>query len=1189
VNESRGLIASFTEHKVASNLLMVLMIMLGVLGLTRLNTQLFPDFDFEYVTVTIPWRGASPEDVQRSITIPVEQALKTLPNTRKFIARSQQGASAIFIELEDGSDLGLALDEVRQRIDSIRNLPQDAERPVIQKITRYSPVTSILVSTENGSREELRPLVREMEDELLALGVGKVEFIGLPEEEMAIQVPTSTLHDLGMTLGQIGDKVRSFSQDTPAGTVGRDDAAKQLRALGQRRDEKTFAELPLITTADGQQLTLGDVAIIERRPRDDQATLTFEGNPAIELQVMRGEDDDMLDLAEKVRTWGAEHKHSLPQGVKMTFYFEAWKHVQERISTLLWNGISGLILVILTLYFFLNARVAWWVTVGIPVSFMATLGILWVFGGTINMISLFGLILALGLIVDDAIVVGEDTLTHLQQGESAQRAALGGARRMFWPVVASSTTTIAAFLPLGMMGGAMGKIAFDIPFVMICVILASLMECFLVLPGHLHHSFRGIEVKASGLRERIDVGFNRFRDERFRPLVEWSIKHRKLVSVSAICAFIMAPPVDGDQLRAVVEFSSGTDKQQVNTFLAELEHTLEETNEELGGHLVHTIIRHHGAAAGFANIGGRQDQFGDEYGTLVAEVYTGSDREISNDELMQAWREKLSMPAGLDRLTISQPQAGPPGKPIEVKLTGSDAATLKAASLTLQERLDEFSGVSNVDDDLPYGKEQLTFELTAQGRALGLTLSEVATQLRAAFDGSLAQLYNEDDDEVEVRVMLPDSERRRFSAIERLPIITSQGEAIPLRDVVTFDARKGVDLLRRVNGELAVTVYADLDPEQGNANEIIAILNDGILPELKSRYGIGVGYEGKLQEQAENLQDLATGALVGLAIIYIVLAWVFSSYSWPLAIMTAIFFGLTGAVIGHIFTAPFGIKFSMFSAMGLFGLSGIIVNDSIVLVSFYQQLVAEGMERFQAITEACVRRLRAVLLTSITTVAGLTPILFESSLQAQFLKPMAVSLVFGLLFGTGLILLVVPAMLMLIEEQRDRFQGLSQHLAPRHWPNLLQRAWRFDPIHYRQQPGPQGLGGNLWWAMLLGPTLLLKVFACLPLLKSVASEHANLQLIAPAGVLWLLMLGLGLAFLWSLFRRRQQTQALALYWLLITGLGSLTIASFAPLVGHHGEALANSFWSLARWTLVTGLIVLPILLWGRRSAHTLTR
>ncbi len=362
---------------------------------------------------------------------------------------------------------------------------------------------------------------------------------------------------------------------------------------------------------------------------------------------------------------------------------------------------------------------------------------------------------------------------------------------------------------------------------MICVILASLLECFLVMPGHLHHSFRGIEVKASGLRERIDIGFNRFRDERFRPLVEWSISHRKLVSVSAVCAFVIGlslvstgwlkftffPPVDGDQLRAVVEFSSGTDKQQVDDFLAELERTLEETNEELGGHLVHTIISHHGAAAGFPNIGGRQDKFGDEYGTLVVEVYTGSDRDISNDELIDAWRENWPCPPAWINSPFPRPKPAP-GKPIEVKLTGSDAPTLKAASLALQERLEQFTGVSNVDDDLPYGKEQLTFELTAQGRALGLTLSEVASQLRAAFDGSLAQLYNEEDEEVEVRVMLPDSERRRFSALERLPIITNQGEAISLRDVVTFDARKGVDLLRRVDGELAATVYADLDPNR---------------------------------------------------------------------------------------------------------------------------------------------------------------------------------------------------------------------------------------------------------------------------------------------------------------------------------------------------------------------------------------
>ncbi len=1202
MSEPRGLIANFTGHKVAANLLMLLMLMLGLLGLTRLNTQMFPNFEFDYVTVTIPWRGASPEDVQRSITIPVEQAIKTLPNTKKLIARSQQGAAAFFIELQAGTDLGLALDEVRQRIDSIRNLPQDAERPVIQKLTRYSLVTSILLTSEDGSLEELRHLARQLEHELLALGIGKVEFAGMPEEEMAIQVPAGTLHDLRMTLGEIANRVRSFSQDTPAGTVGRDDAAKQLRALGQRRDERAFAELPLITTAEGQQLTLGDVAIIERRPRDDQATLSWQGTPAIELQAMRGEDDDMLELADRILLWGEQRRATLPEGVTLTFHSQAWKLVEERIATLLWNGISGLILVILTLYFFLNARVAWWVTVGIPVSFMATLGLLWFFGGTINMISLFGLILALGLIVDDAIVVGEDTLTHLQQGESAHRAALGGARRMFWPVVASSTTTIAAFLPLGMMSGAMGKIAFDIPFVMICVILASLMECFLVLPGHLHHSFRGLQIKSSGLRQRIDEGFNRLRDEKFRPLVQWSVEHRHLVSVSAICAFVLAltvvatgwlkftffPPVDSDQIRALATFTSGTDRSQVDSFLHHLEGTLYETNEELGGHLVQTSIMHHGALAGFPSPGGRQDKAGDEFGTLMVEVYIGPDREISNKELIDAWREKLTLPAGLEQLTISQPEAGPPGKPIEVKLTGNDANILKEASLALQEKLREFSGVSNVDDDLPYGKEQLTFELTPQGRSLGLSLNDVASQLRSAFDGNLAQLYNEEDEEVEVRVMLPDQERRRFSAIERLPIITPQGEAIPLRDVVRFDARKGVDLLRRVDGELAVTVYADLDPEQGNANAIIAALNEETLPRLQARYGVGVGYEGKLQEQAENLKDMATGALLGLAIIYIVLAWVFSSYSWPLAIMTAIFFGLTGAVIGHLFTAPFGIHFSMFSAMGLFGLSGIIVNDSIVLVSFYKQLIAEGMDRFDAIVEACVRRLRAVLLTSITTIAGLTPILFETSMQAQFLKPMAVSLVFGLLFGTGLILLVVPAMLMIIEEQRDRTEHLARILAPGNWGNLLQATWRFDPQHYRQQPGPTGLGGHLWWVILLGPLLLLKLLGMLPALIS-SLKAGDLLVAIPAGLVWLIMVALGALFLWQLFQRKRSAPVSARRWLMLTGAGGLLVAILAPWAGEPGINLAQRFWDVAKSTMWYSLIILPLLFWTRRSASTLTR
>ena len=822
-----------------------------------------------------------------------------------------------------------------------------------------------------------------------------------------------------------------------------------------------------------------------------QPYMTYKGFPAVEIQVLRAEHDDSLTSAKIMQQWISEVQPTLPDGMHMHVYFESWKHLRDRIETLMWNGITGLILVIITLFYFLNARVAWWVTVGIPVSFLATLGVLLFMGGTINMISLFGLILALGIIVDDAIVVGEDTLTHLQQGESPLRAAIGGARRMFWPVMASSMTTIAAFLPLAMMGGAMGKIAFDIPFVMICVIIASLVECFLILPGHLHHSFARASSFGGALRERLDRQFDDFREQRFRPMVRWAIERRYAVVTAAFCAFFLAltivitgwlkftffPPVDGDQLRAVAEFSAGTDQRTVDRFLNHLETTLHETDAEFDEDIVETVVQMHRTASGFQSIGGSRTKLGDHYGTLLVEVWTGNARDISNVDFIDAWREKIIEPPGLELLTISQPEAGPPGSPVALRLGGADISTLKAASLEIQDALSRFNGISNVEDDLPWGKEQLTFELTPDARALGLTLASVAAQLRSAFDGSLAQLFNEQDEEVEVRVMLPDSERGSLSALDRMPIIAPNGDTLLLSDVVTFSSRQGVDLLRRVDGRLSVVVSASLDPEQGNANQIIAALTDDILPDIKARYHISVDVEGKLKEQAESMRDVQTGQMLALALIYIILAWVFASWSWPIAIMTAIMFGFTGAVIGHLFMGLFGVKFSMFSIMGLFGLAGIIVNDSIVLVSFFRQLVGEGMDRLEAIVEACVRRLRAVLLTSITTVAGLAPILLETSLQAQFLKPMAVSLVFGLSFGTVLILLVVPSMLMIIEETKPRLAHFAARLGnamiPSHLPATVLALWQFDPKQYRRAAEPEpGLRGSLWW-----PTALLGLYA----------------------------------------------------------------------------------------------------------------
>ena len=1203
----RGLIASFAEHRVAANLLMLLMVLAGVYGLYKLNRQLFPNFDFDYLTVTIPWRGASPEDVERAITIPVEQNLKTLANMRRLTARSEQGQAMFFMEMEDGTDLSLALSDVRQRISTIRNLPQDAEQPIVQKLDRFSPVANILVYTERGSLAELRPLVRRMENELLSRGIGQVQFAGLPAEEMAIQVPAATLHDLGMTLDEMAVRIRQFSDDIPAGTVGRDEAAKQLRGLGQRRDERGFAELPLFTDQNGRLLRLGDIALIERRPRDDQPYMTYRGFPAIELQVLRAERDDSLVSAEIMQAWIEEVQPTLPDGMHMHVYFETWKHLQDRIETLMWNGITGLILVIATLFYFLNARVAWWVTIGIPVSFLATLGVLLFMGGTINMISLFGLILALGIIVDDAIVVGEDTLTHLQQGESPLRAAIGGARRMFWPVIASSTTTIAAFLPLAMMSGAMGKIAFDIPFVMICVIIASLIECFLILPGHLHHSFARAPIHAAGLRERLDQRFHRFREERFRPLVRWAITRRHAVVTAAFCSFFLAltvvasgwlkftffPPVDADQLRAVVEFSAGTDQRTVDRFLQHLETTLLETDDAFDEDIVETVVQMHRAAAGFPNIGGSRTKTGDHYGTLVVEVWTGNQRSISNDDFIRAWRSRIQEPPGLESLVIGQPDAGPPGSPVALRLTGNDIATLKNASLELQQALNRFAGISNVEDDLPWGKEQLTFELTPEARAMGLTLAAVAAQLRSAFDGSLAQLFNEQDDEVEVRVMLPDSERGSLAALDRLPVIAPNGDTLLLSDVVSFSSRQGVDLLRRIDGRLSVVVSADLDPELGNANQIISELSSSVLPDLRARFHVGMEVEGKLKEQADNLRDIQVGQIMALVLIYIILVWVFSSWSWPIAIMTAILFGFTGAVIGHLFMGLFGVKFSMFSIMGLFGLAGIIVNDSIVLVSFFRQLVAEGMDRFDAIVEACVRRLRAVLLTSITTVAGLAPMLLETSLQAQFLKPMAVSLVFGLSFGTVLILLVVPAMLMIMEENKPRLAAFSRRLlhtlAPARLPATAAALWHFDPQHYRRAASPEpGLRGSLWWPVaLLGLAALQTLAHLLQAGQTLAGQGAGVATVL-ALVAALLVAVLLARTLVALLGQQLLVRA-RIRLLLVTGP---LLLLFASLFSRHSDgldALALAQWQLAlRLVLEVGLAAV-LLRWLRRARVTFRR
>lgn len=1026
------LLGLFAQHRVAANLLMLLMILSGIWALAKLNTQFFPSFTLDVISVRVVWRGAAAEDVETGITIPIEQALRSADELREISSTSADGIASITLEYHEGADIDRALEKVRQEIASLRNLPLDAEEPEIVRVVHYEPVARLLVSGP-GDPAELRPLVRRFEAELLARGIAKVDITGLPKEEIAIQIPSARLAELGLTLDEVAARIDARSVDLPAGTVGRDDAARQLRSLDQRRGEQGFAELPLVVDAGGRLLRLGDVAEIERRPLDGQVAVEYQGRAAVELLLSRAEHGDSLKSAEILDAWLAEVRPRLPPGVEVQPYDQAWQLIEDRILLLVENGGSGLLLVMLILFLFLNGRVAFWVTVGVPIAFLATLALMYLAGGSINMISLFALIMALGIIIDDAIVVGEDALAHYQRGEPSLTAAEGGARRMLAPVMASSLTTIAAFLPLMLVGGPMGKIMFAIPFVMICVLIASLIECFFVLPGHLRGAFHHIHHRAPGrLRARLDDGFARFRDRRFRPLVTRALAHRGATLAAAaammiVCVGLLAggrvgfhffPTPEGSVIYANVAMAAGTPRERVDDLLRELEHSLLETDRALGGGLVanHVIYRGQSTAAGGGFVRG-----GDRFGLITVELISPERREVRNREFIDAWRARAPAAAGLENFTISERQAGPPGRDIDVRLTGADATRLKAAALELAETLKAVTGVRAVEDDMAYGQEQLIYALTPRGQALGLTTEEVGRQLRAAFDGRLVQLFQQGADEVEVRVRLPDAERDRLATLNQLTLALPDGGRVPLDSVVQLRARQGFEALRHDQGRLAAHVTAEVDTARTGPDAVLAALRADVLPELRAKYGVDWSFAGRAEDQAETFADMRLGLLFGLALIYVVLAWVFASYGWPLVVMAAIPFGLVGAVTGHWLM---GLDLTLLSLFGLFGLSGIVVNDAIILVMFYRELRGQGMAVHEALVEAACRRLRAVLLTSLTTIAGLTPLLFETSLQAQFLIPMAATICFGLMFSTVLVLLVIPVLLSLHE-------GLARRLGRR--------------------------------------------------------------------------------------------------------------------------------------------------------------
>lgn len=1014
-----SLIRLFASHRTAANLLMISMILVGLFALRQINVQFFPDFGLDIIRISVQWRGASAEDIDSNIIQALDPEVRFLDDVRRVQASSVEGNGQLVIEFNPGTDMQAALSNIETAVGQITTLPEDSETPEIRRIVRYDTISRIVLSGPYPE-SSLKAVAKRLRDDLLNAGSDKVGLFGARDEEIWVEVTPETLREYDLTLGDIAARIGETSQDLPSGdTTGL--AERQIRSLGLRKDAQSMGRIEVRALENGEKILLRDIAIVSERFEEGGKTARRLGENAVELHIQRAVHADALKVAAKVSDYLDRIRPELPPNLRLERYDEQSDLIEGRIDLLLVNGGGGLVLVLLILFVFLNTPTAFWVAMGIPTALMATMIVMELSGQSINMISLFGLIMALGIIVDDAIVVGEHAAFRAREGEAPLDAAVNGAKRMAAPVFSSSLTTIAAFIPLLVISDIIGQIIQAIPLVIIAVIVASLIECFFVLPGHMRSALSWNAGRRSKPREWFNRKFDGFRDGPFQSFVYFVLRWRYATLAVAVGALILSiglviggrvgfvffPSPEADRVYANVQFTAGSPRERTIAMLGELERGLAAAEKELTdgqGGLVRMALSKAGGPVGQQTA---LPGAGDHIGGLAVELTPSDERDIRTDTLVEAWRKNVRLHAGTEFLTIRQARGGPPGREVDIRLSGAELDSLKAAAKEVRLLLAEYPGVTGVEDNLPYGKRETILEVTPTGRALGFNTESVGRQVRNAFDGAVAKRFSRDDEEVTVRVRFP-RDSVDTASLDGLYLRGPGGAEVLLNEIVSTTDKSGFSRIRREDGVRQVAITADTETGITTTDKVIeALTRDGI-QEIATRYGLTLGFAGKAEEQARTIADMRAGAMLGLAGIYIILAWVFSSYFRPFAVMAIIPLGFVGATLGHWLL---GYDLTILSIMALVGLSGIVINDSIILVSTIDERLSRGESIENGIVDGTRDRLRAVILTSATTMGGLTPLMFERSLQAQFLIPMAITMVFGLMVTTLLVLLVVPALI----------------------------------------------------------------------------------------------------------------------------------------------------------------------------------
>ncbi|MDP4031866.1 MAG: efflux RND transporter permease subunit [Pseudorhodobacter sp.] len=1019
----QGFLAHFARHKTLANLVLVVMVVAGLVSMTRIRAQYFPDVVIAEVTVSVQWAGAGAEDVDRGIVQVLEPVLLTLEGVSDASSRASEGAARITLEFEPGRDLTRATDDVQAAVDAVRDLPEGAEVPVVRRTVWRDRVTDVVI-TGPVSVEQLGRFADELVGRLFAQGVTRATIQGLAAPQVVVEVPSVALIRHDVSMAEIASAIAAGVQTAPAGEVG---GTSRVRTGTERRGPEQIAAIVLRSAPDGSQLTIGDLAQV-RSEGVDRARAYFVGqDPAMTVRVDRSSEGDAIKLQAQVAEVAAEMQKSLPQGVRADLVNTRAEQITDRLKLLLDNGLLGLSLVVGLLFLFLNARTALWVAAGIPVSMLAAVAVMYVGGMTINMISLFALILTLGIVVDDAIVVGEHADYRARiLGEPPMVAAENGARRMAAPVLASTLTTVIAFAGLTLVGGRFGNMIADIPLTVIAVLMASLVECFLILPNHMAHALTRAARTAwyDWPSRTVMRGFDWAVARLVRPAMGWVITARYVVLALAVLALASQAAlfIRGDlqfrffsgpeQTTVTGNFAMlpGATRDDTMVMMREVQRATEALAQrydaEYGVAPVTFALASLGGGAG-RGLSGSETKDAELLGGISIELIDRDLRSWSFSTFVADLQDEVRPHPMLEELSFRGSRYGPGGNALSVDLYGADAAELKAAAEAVKTALAPFPEVSGLEDTLAYDKEELILNLTPRGQALGFSIDALGRTLRDRLNGIEAASYPDGPRSATIRVELSPGERSA-DFLDQTLMRTGAGQYVPLGDIVTVAQRSGFSTILRENGLRLVTVSGDLaEDDPARAAEVQRLLAQDILPRVEADFGVASKLSGLARQQSAFLGDATMGLGLALLGIYLTLAWIFASWLRPVVVMAVIPFGLVGAIWGHNF---WGVPMSIFSVVGMIGMTGIIINDSIVLVS-----TIDGYARKRGLTPAIIdgvaERLRPVLLTTLTTVLGLAPLLYEKSSQAEFLMPTVITLVYGLGFGMVLVLLVVPALL----------------------------------------------------------------------------------------------------------------------------------------------------------------------------------